>query len=231
VADTSAYPAARPASPATVAAQARAVTEWWDGTDPAGEQTAKISTPTLIAAGTVVDPLSNSRALAKLIAKARLVLYPDAGHPFLFQDATTTAFAIKSFLSGAPKPVTLSVMRKGFVAGEERVNAAGSTWLSKLKALHSDATSVQVAKIDQPYANALTQLDEQLLSFGATGRLRAAVTAFVDADENVTDDVLATSVTTGSTFPIWNAAIKNDGNTAQAAGRALRHALGLPPMH
>jgi alpha/beta hydrolase fold len=232
-ADTSAYPAAPPAASATVAAQARAVTAWWDGTDPAAEHTTKISIPTLIADGTVdrIDPLSNSRTLAELIPKSRLVLYPDAGHAFLFQEATPVAFAIDSFLTEAPNTVSTSVMRTRLVASQTRVNSAGKTWDSKLKALHSAATSVQVANIAQPYATALAQLEEQLLSFGTTGRLKDEITNLVDADEKLTDDVLALSVTTGSILPTWEATIKRDANTDRTAEGALRRPLGLPPAH
>jgi pimeloyl-ACP methyl ester carboxylesterase len=230
-ADTSAYPAAPAAPAATVAAQGRAVTKWWDGTDLAGERAAEISAPTLVADGTVdhIDPLSNSRALVKLIPTARLALYPDAGHAFLFQDATRSAFAIKSFLTGAPKPVSTSIVREEFLAGEARVTDAGKTWVAQLKALHPGDTSVQVAKIDEQLGNSLTQFDEQLLSFGATGRLRGLVTTFVDADENLADDILATSATTRSSSATLKTTFAKDGTTAKEATSALRHGLGLPP--
>jgi pimeloyl-ACP methyl ester carboxylesterase len=232
VADSSTYPSAPLASAATVAAQARAVTEWWDGTDPAGKDAAKISASTLIADGIVdrIDPLSNSRTLLRLISGARLVLFPDAGHAFLFQDPTTVAFAIKSFLTGAPKPVSTSVIRKEFLAGQARVTAAGKTWFAQLKALHHGDTSTQVAEIDKQFANTLTQLDEQLLSSG-TGRLGAAVTTFVDACENLADDILATSATTPSTSAALKAAFAKDGAAVKTATSTLRHALGLPPAH
>ena len=41
-------------------------------------------------------------ALARLIPRARLVLYPDAGHGFLFQDGTPFASLVDSFLAGQP---------------------------------------------------------------------------------------------------------------------------------
>jgi hypothetical protein len=41
-------------------------------------------------------------ALARLILRARLVLYPDAGHGFLFQDGTPFASFVDSFLAGQP---------------------------------------------------------------------------------------------------------------------------------
>jgi pimeloyl-ACP methyl ester carboxylesterase len=226
-ADTSAYPASPAAPSATVTKQARAVIEWWDGTEPAGEQTTAISSPTLIADGTAdrIDPLSNSRALAKLIPRSRLVLYPDAGHAFLFQDATAVAFAIESFLAEAPKPVSTSVMRTRFLASEQRLTTAGTTWHSKLDALHSHGTSVQVATIDQPYVTALTQLEQQLLNFGTTGRLRSEITKLVTADENLTDDVLALSATTGPNLPAWEATIKRDAITSVTAEGPIRRSL------
>ena len=221
------------AAGSTVAAQARAITEWWDRTDPAGKHTATILIPTLIADGTVdrLDPLSNSRTLTKLIPRSRLVLYPDAGHAFLFQDATPVAFAIDAFLTEPPKAVSATVMRTRFLASEARVITAAKTWDVQLKALHSVATSAQVATITRPYATALTQLEQQLLSFSATGRLRADITRVVTAEENLTDDVLALSLTTRPNLPTWEATSTTDATTAQTATAALRRALRLPPGH
>jgi pimeloyl-ACP methyl ester carboxylesterase len=100
VAGTATYPSSAPAPAATVAAQAKAIIEWWDDRDPAGRQTASIAVPTLVADGTidVVDPVSNARLLAKLIRGARLQLYPDAGHAFLFQDESSFVPRVESFL-------------------------------------------------------------------------------------------------------------------------------------
>ena len=96
----SGYPSAAAPSKAVMAAQRRAVTQWWTGKDPAGRKTAAISAPTLIADGAAdwVDPVANDRALARLIPAAKLVLYPDAAHAFLFQDATRFAALVESFL-------------------------------------------------------------------------------------------------------------------------------------
>jgi pimeloyl-ACP methyl ester carboxylesterase len=60
--------------------------------------------PTLIADGTEdqLDPVANDHILAHLIPRARLVLYPDAGHGFLFQDGTPFASLVESFLTGRP---------------------------------------------------------------------------------------------------------------------------------
>ncbi len=100
LAATSSYPTSASPSAAVLAADRRAVEEWWRGKDPVGQKTAAISAPTLIADGTAdwVDPVANDRALAKLIRSSRLVLYPDAAHAFLFQDATQFAAAVESFL-------------------------------------------------------------------------------------------------------------------------------------
>ena len=98
------YPAA-PAAPADAkTAQAAAVTKWWDGTDAAGRKIARISVPTLIADGTddQLDPVANDHTLARLIPRSRLVLYPDAGHGFLFQEGTRFTALIESFLTGHP---------------------------------------------------------------------------------------------------------------------------------
>jgi len=100
LAAVSTYPSASGSSAATTAAQSSAIITWWDGTDPAGKRTADISAPTLVADGTVdrLDPVSNSHALAKLIAGAKLVLYPGAGHAFLFQDESAFLPVVESFL-------------------------------------------------------------------------------------------------------------------------------------
>jgi pimeloyl-ACP methyl ester carboxylesterase len=100
VAAISGYPpAARPSS-AVLAAERRAVALWWSGSDPAGRKIAEISAPTLIADGTAdwADPTANAHTLASVIPGAKLVLYPDAAHAFLFQDATRFAAVVGSFL-------------------------------------------------------------------------------------------------------------------------------------
>jgi pimeloyl-ACP methyl ester carboxylesterase len=96
----SSYPPV-PAAPAGIAtAQARAVDQWWAGTDPGGQHTASITAPALVADGTAdrLDPPGNSHTLASLIHGAKLTLYPDAGHAFLFQDQAAFLLQIESFL-------------------------------------------------------------------------------------------------------------------------------------
>jgi pimeloyl-ACP methyl ester carboxylesterase len=100
LAATSSYPPA-PAVPAEVlAAQRHAVDAWWNGTDSAGTKASTIAAPTLLADGTEdrLDPIINSHALTALIHGARLQLYPDAGHAFLFQDQSSLVPLIESFL-------------------------------------------------------------------------------------------------------------------------------------
>jgi len=100
LAATSSYPAA-PAAPAdVVAAQGHAIDAWWAGQDPAGARAASITAPTLIADGTAdqLDPVVNSHTLAGLIPGAKLTLFPDAGHAFLFQDQAAFIPQVESFL-------------------------------------------------------------------------------------------------------------------------------------
>ena len=96
----SSYPSA-PAVPADVlAAQKHAIDAWWSGSDPVGTTAKMIAAATLVADGTVdpLDPATNSHILATLIHGARLQLYPDAGHAFLFQDQPSLLALIESFL-------------------------------------------------------------------------------------------------------------------------------------
>jgi pimeloyl-ACP methyl ester carboxylesterase len=100
------YPPAPAVTPATKGVQGFAISDWWTGNDAAGHEVAKISVPTLIADGAddQLAPVANDHILARLIPGARLVLYPDAGHAFLFQDWTRFASLVESFLTGHPGP-------------------------------------------------------------------------------------------------------------------------------
>ena len=103
-ASISEYPAAPPASAGTKGAQSIAEADWWAGTDAAGRKIARISVPALVADGVAdqLAPVANDHVLARLIPGARLVLYPDAGHGFLFQEGTPFASRVESFLTGHP---------------------------------------------------------------------------------------------------------------------------------
>jgi pimeloyl-ACP methyl ester carboxylesterase len=103
LAAVSSYPPAPPVPANVLAAQRQAIDAWWNGTDPAGTKAATIAAPTLIADGIAdaLDPVANSHALANLIRGAKLQLYPDAGHDFLFQDQLDFTRMIESFLRSA----------------------------------------------------------------------------------------------------------------------------------
>ena len=235
----------RPAASAgVISAQGDASLAWFHGGDVAGRRTSEISAPTLVADGAEdqLDTVSNSRAIARLIPGARLVIYPDAGHGFLFQEGTPFAVTVESFLSGAARPASTATIRAEFLAGEAAVTAAGRTWESQLKGLSPQSassgiggvtparpTAAQVDGIDQPFASAFTDLDYQLLMAGATGTMGDAITTFVAADEKVAEDVLALAGLSGPTAKTWAATIKTDSNAEQTAKTALRRALGLPP--
>jgi pimeloyl-ACP methyl ester carboxylesterase len=96
----SGYPPAAAPSAGVLAAQRRAIIQWRTGKDSVGRKIAGISVPTLIADGSAdwVDPVANVRTLARLIPTERTVLYPDAGHAFLFQDGARFAAVVDSFL-------------------------------------------------------------------------------------------------------------------------------------
>ncbi len=98
------YPPAPAVSLGTKGDQAAAVADWWAGNDAAGHELARIPVPTLVADGTDDQrvPVTNDRILTRIIPSARLVLYPDAGHAFLFQDWTRFASLVESFLTGHP---------------------------------------------------------------------------------------------------------------------------------
>jgi pimeloyl-ACP methyl ester carboxylesterase len=94
------YPGFYLASAAVQAAQNAAISQWMSGADPAGRQLSRIHAPALVADGTQdeLDPVQNDWLLARGIHHAHLLLYPDAGHAFLFQDAASFLPAADRFL-------------------------------------------------------------------------------------------------------------------------------------
>jgi pimeloyl-ACP methyl ester carboxylesterase len=94
------YPVHYTASAAVRTAQQAAIDQWFAGDDASGRRPGEIKAPTLVADGTqdALNPSSNDHMLADLIPGARLVLYPDAGHGFLFQDAPRFEAELESFL-------------------------------------------------------------------------------------------------------------------------------------
>ena len=95
------YPDFYQASRAVTSAQGLAVQQWIAGNDPAGRQLGQLRLPTLVADGTEdqLDPVANDRLLADTIPAAKLTLYPDAGHAFLFQDLASFLHAVQQFLT------------------------------------------------------------------------------------------------------------------------------------
>ena len=82
------------------AQQQTAVEQWFAGEDASGRAVGEIRALTLVADGTedALNPVSNDRMLARLIHGAHLVLYPEAGHGFLFQDPRMFVSELTSFL-------------------------------------------------------------------------------------------------------------------------------------
>ncbi len=86
-------------APSTVdSAQNVAIQGWAAGTERAGH--GRIGIPTLIGDGAddVVTPPANAHKMARAISGAKVVIYPDAGHGFLLQDAASWAARVNRFL-------------------------------------------------------------------------------------------------------------------------------------
>ena len=94
------YPHTYTASPTVTNAQGQADLNWALGQDPAGMRVDTITLPTLIGDGAddELTPVGNAYTLHTMIAHSALVVYPDAGHTFVFQDAANWSAKIKEFL-------------------------------------------------------------------------------------------------------------------------------------
>ncbi|MGD0559777.1 MAG: alpha/beta hydrolase [Streptosporangiaceae bacterium] len=94
------YPDLYAASPAIKTQQTAAIAQWMAGQDPAGRRLSRIHARTLVADGTLdqLDPVQNDWLLARGVPRAHLLLYPDAAHAFLFQDAARFVPAVDRFL-------------------------------------------------------------------------------------------------------------------------------------
>jgi len=94
------YPDSYRASPAVVAEQGTAISQWMAGDDAAGRRFEHVKAPTLVADGTEdqLNPVANDRALAGAVHASKLVLYRGAGHAFLFQDSTRFLPVVERFL-------------------------------------------------------------------------------------------------------------------------------------
>jgi pimeloyl-ACP methyl ester carboxylesterase len=100
VAGVLAYPHYYTVPAAVRTEQQTAVGQWFAGEVASGRRPAAIRASTLVADGAedALNPVSNDRMLARLIHHARLVLYPGAGHGFLFQDSGRFVAELRSFL-------------------------------------------------------------------------------------------------------------------------------------
>jgi pimeloyl-ACP methyl ester carboxylesterase len=225
--------AAAPSTSATViAAQKAAVLSWFNGKDPTGHKANEISVPTLIADGANdhIVAAVNDRDVTNEIPGSQLVMYPDAGHAFLFQEGEPFIFKVRMFLSGKPTPRDLTQDRQGYLADYQLSNAAGTAWVAGLKKLTSKSSAQDLAQLDLTLADAEGTFDDELLGFGATGSLGKSVSSVVSADELVVRDLLAFGVQSGPQAKLWATTIKSDGNVVLGAEDTLRHELGLAPI-
>jgi pimeloyl-ACP methyl ester carboxylesterase len=94
----SGYPNFYQAPEALAVAQHAAISGWAAGTVEAGH--GHIAAPTLIGDGAddVMTPPANVHKMVQEIHGAQFVIYPDAGHGFLFQDSSAWAARINAFL-------------------------------------------------------------------------------------------------------------------------------------
>ncbi|HEX7354649.1 MAG TPA: alpha/beta hydrolase [Mycobacteriales bacterium] len=100
VAAIATYPDFSTPTPAVLAQQGQALASWATGQEPAGQRIGTIRAPTFVADGTddQLVPPANSTTLAHTIPGARLQLYDQAAHAFLFQDEAAFVPAVTSFL-------------------------------------------------------------------------------------------------------------------------------------
>ena len=94
------YPGYYQAPRTALAGQSLALQQWIAGMDQAGVRFGQVRLTVLVADGTLdqLDPSANDRALAASVPGARLLLYPGAGHAFLFQDMASFLPAVERFL-------------------------------------------------------------------------------------------------------------------------------------
>ena len=97
---TQQYPGFYGVSAATFHSQYLAAEGWLAGQDAAGHLVGDIQVPTLVAGGTADTyiAVADERQLAGSVPGAKLLLFPDAGHGFLFQDAATFTRDVETFI-------------------------------------------------------------------------------------------------------------------------------------
>jgi pimeloyl-ACP methyl ester carboxylesterase len=94
------YPGYYGVSAATFHSQYLAAEGWLAGQDAAGRLVGDIRVPTLVAGGTQDQFIAtaNDRLLASSVPGAKLLLFDDAGHAFLFQDGARFIRAVETFI-------------------------------------------------------------------------------------------------------------------------------------
>jgi pimeloyl-ACP methyl ester carboxylesterase len=94
------YPGSYQVSAATFHGQYLAGDGWLTGQVAAGHLAGDIRVPTLVAGGTadIYIAMADERQLAGSVPGAKLLLFPDAGHAFLFQDAAAFTQDVETFL-------------------------------------------------------------------------------------------------------------------------------------
>jgi pimeloyl-ACP methyl ester carboxylesterase len=94
------YPGFYGESAATFHAQYLAAERWLAGQDAVGHRAGDIRVPTLVVGGTQDQFIvaANARQLAGSVPGAKLLLFPDAGHAFLFQDTATFTRDVEAFI-------------------------------------------------------------------------------------------------------------------------------------
>jgi pimeloyl-ACP methyl ester carboxylesterase len=227
-----AYPGASSVSVSVIAAQGGASLSWFEGGDSAGHKTSAIVAPTLIADGASdrIDAAANSRVLSTLIPHSQLVFYSDAGHAFLFQEGAAFTFLVRTFLLGPPAPVSVAKMRKSYLVDYKKVTSAGKIWVSKLKLLTSTSPPRDIALLDVSLADVVGAFDDEMLNFGATGALGAAVKLSVNAEERSVRDLLALGSLSGSLAKSYTATATHDDAVALTLENALRRQFNLPAV-
>ncbi len=95
------YPGFYGVSAATEHKEYLAVQQWFAGQDPAGRLVGDIHVPTLVADGTQDQFIAtaNDRQLASSVPGARLLMYRDAGHDFLFQEGVRFVRTVERFIA------------------------------------------------------------------------------------------------------------------------------------
>src|SRR6202048_1823229 len=83
--------------------QREGLLSWWKGDGAARAHLPELAMPVLVGNGIadVMVPAEHSFAIARNAPRAKLILYPDAGHAFLFTYAEDFSAALLQFLSDA----------------------------------------------------------------------------------------------------------------------------------